>query len=147
MSVFMASSLPLCGPFLGLLPGERKRSRFYLYAGVTRLYASGGFSSIEGLLPRECAMRFDDEKRIDTLEGQMAAMLKQVVELRSMIDKFESSNKADLDHRFKIQSGNFDNVDKQIAEVTKKASGIEGELKKAMQRIAALEQQVKKLAK
>lgn len=93
---------------------------------------------------------FDDSKRLDALEGRMKAVEKSAADaaaLTAEVNKLKTWAEA----QFKEEERREDNRGKiqqqTIEEVEKVALRVEGDLKKALQRIQVLEQQVKNLKK
>ncbi len=90
---------------------------------------------------------FDDSKRLDALEGQMATVQKSIQTLTASIDALrkwaESENTKSADH----EATRGKNQNSLIEDVEKGALATAAEMKKIVPRINYLEQQIKKLAK
>lgn len=90
---------------------------------------------------------FDDSKRLDALEGQMKAVQKSVAEFPAEIAKVKKWAEEAIHEEKEREDRRGKNQNDLIVEVEKGALATEAALKKALQRIAVLEQQVKKLSK
>lgn len=93
---------------------------------------------------------FDDSKRLDALEGKMKAVEKSVADAAAVageVDKLRKWTEAEFKTFAASEDKRALNQNSFTEDVEKTARSLEGELKKALQRISLLEQQVKSLKK